>query len=143
LRASPALEGVLIHIELDDGADRPEIDDAGGCAGQSRRLHEPADVATGKGPVPPASRRFSLTGYFVFQKSRYFRINCRGEVFDLVRQRPVADVDLEAAYVLDPDGLCFDMADAPIAGATLSTRILYQRWLANRYRGTRSRADRP
>jgi hypothetical protein len=103
-----------------------------------------ADVFTGKGPVPPAARRFSQTGYIVFQKSRYFRINCRGEVFDLVRQRPVADVDLEAAYVLDPDGQCFDLADAPIPGApALSTRILYQRWLANRYRGTRSRAALP
>lgn len=104
----------------------------------------PADPATGKGPAPDADRRFSLTGYFVFQKSRFWRITCRGEVFDEVRQRTVADVDLEAAYCLDPDGEQFDIGDAPIPGAgPLSTRLLHQRWLWNRYKGARSRADAP
>jgi hypothetical protein len=104
----------------------------------------PADPMTGKGPVPGPERRFSLTGHFVFQKSRYWRITCRGEVFDQVRQRPVAEADLEAAYCLDPDGEAFDLVNAPIPGAgPLSTRLLYQRWLWNRYKGARSRADAP
>lgn len=119
-------------------------DDGRACCSGYAGGSAPADPATGKGPAPDADRIFSLTGHFVMQKSRFWRITCRGEVFDEVRQRTVADADLEAAYCLDPDGEQFDLGNAAIPGAgPLSTRLLHQRWLWNRYKGARSRADAP
>jgi hypothetical protein len=97
----------------------------------------------GKAAVPVADR-FSLTGYFVMQKSRYFRIFCRGEVFDELLQRPVANCDTESVYCLDPDGAIYGLNDQAVYGGArpaLQTRVLFQRMMENRYVGTMSRAD--
>jgi hypothetical protein len=97
----------------------------------------------GVGSPPPAvDRRFSLTGYFVMQKSRYYRIFCRGELFDVLRNCSVSRTDSELVYALDPEGALFDLNDQPIAGSpAMRTQTLYQRWLPDRYRGTQSLAD--
>jgi hypothetical protein len=102
-----------------------------------------ADAATGRGPVPLASQRFSLTGYFVIQKSRYYRIFTRGEVYDCLRQAPVASADLETVYHVDPDGEIFDLYDRRLPGALkpLRTETLFQRWLRNRYGGAIRRGE--
>jgi hypothetical protein len=96
-----------------------------------------ADPATGRGPTPAASQRFSLTGYFVIQKSRYYRIFTRGEVYDCLRHAPVASADLETVYHIDPAGAIFDLFDRRQPGALqpLRTETLFQRWLRNRYGG--------
>jgi hypothetical protein len=90
-----------------------------------------------------AMRRFSLTGYFDFQKSRYYRIFTRGEVYDCLRQAPVASADLETVYHVDPDGEIFDLYDRRQPGALkpLRTETLFQRWLRNRYGGAIRRGE--
>ncbi len=106
------------------------------------------------GNVPAASvagaamKRFSLTGYIDFQKSRFYRIFVRGEVFDEVRGVAIAQDNLETVYVVDPDG---DVVDRNFVYSTPAVRaagtgmsdshVLFQRWLRNRYQGLRSAVD--
>ena len=88
---------------------------------------------------------FSVSGYFYFTKSRYYRIFVRGEVFDTLHNQPAAQSNLEAVYVVDPDG---DMADlnmqpksTPTTGMS-DSHVLFQRYHTNAYRGFQSHADR-
>jgi hypothetical protein len=83
--------------------------------------HRP-EVAAGRGPAP--EMWFSLSGCFYIGRSHHFRIFTRGELFDNVVQKPVANATLETVVVNDPDGT--DPAEV---------RVLYQRWLHNRYTG--------
>lgn len=101
-----------------------------------------ADPLTGKGPVPETW--FSLTGCFTLEKSRYYRMFTRGQLFDEIRGVPVAETNLETVYVLDPDGDLWDIDDlpSPTTGNGLAdSHILYQRQLNNRYQGTASSVD--
>ncbi len=69
--------------------------------------------ATGRGPAPtpftnfdPAigsNPWFSATGTFFIGKSHYFRVFTRGEVYDNLLQKPVAQQDMEAVLVVDPE----------------------------------------
>jgi len=106
------------------------------------------------GSVPTATvaaaamRRFSLTGYIDFEKSRFYRIFVRGEVFDEVRGVAIAQDNLETVYVVDPDGdvvdrnFTYSTAAARAAGTGMSdSHVLFQRWLRNRYQGLRSAVD--
>lgn len=103
-----------------------------------------ADAATSRGPAPPDGSRFSLTGYLMFQKSRYYRVFVRGEVYDCLRQLPVASADQETVYHLDPAGACFGLNDEPLASPlpALRSEVLFQRWLFNRYQGYQVRGER-
>lgn len=74
---------------------------------------------------------FSLTGTFYIGKSHYFRILCRGEVFDNVVQKPVSDATLESVLVVDPEGT--DISQS---------HYLFQRWHFNRYTGSLSLIER-
>jgi|GEM_PF-3891958 len=108
---------------------------------------------TGYGPIVPVDQRISLTGCFVMQQSRFFRIIVRGQVFDELRRYPVAEANLETVYAIDPSGLIYDVNRAPSAshdpnGDKLHTdtvdmsasRILFQRWLMNDYQGDKLRS---
>jgi hypothetical protein len=85
-----------------------------------------AGGTSGRGPEPVTW--FSLTGCFYIGKSHYFRLICRGEVFDNVVQRPVADATLESVLVVDPEG-----------DDITQSHYLFQRWHHNRYTGQLSR----
>jgi hypothetical protein len=96
------------------------------------------------GPVVAADRRFSLTGYFVFQKSHFFRIFVRGEVFDELRQLPVASSDCESVVTIDPDGSLYDVNNNPTpqwksvpANCTgvEDSGVIFQRWHRSMYQG--------
>jgi len=65
------------------------------------------------GPVIPPSRQFSLAGNFLFQKSHFYRIFVRGEVFDMARNVPVEWTLLESAYAIDPQGDIYDCFNQP------------------------------
>jgi hypothetical protein len=78
-----------------------------------------------------------LTGYLVFQPSRFFHCMIRGEVFDVVRNRPVARVGLESIVTIDPDGSLYDVFNLPTAAWNSNpllcqgledSQILHQRW---------------
>jgi len=94
-----------------------------------------------------AMKRFSVTGYFDFQKSRYYRIFVRGEVFDEVRSVAVAQDNMETVYVVDPDG---DVVNGNLNFTPVPNRktgmsdshVLFQRHLHNRYLGLRSGVER-
>jgi hypothetical protein len=103
---------------------------------------KPVD-APGIGPVP--DRWFSLTGCFVLQKSRYWRIFVRGEVFDTLRGVTVSRIDRETVYAVDPDGDVFDRLDQAMAAPTTGMadgQVLFQRQVANAYQGSLSQAER-
>jgi hypothetical protein len=82
-----------------------------------------------RGTVP--NNWFSLTGTFYIGKSHYYRIICRGELFDNVVQRPVSDATLESVLVVDPEGT--DITQS---------HYLFQRWHFNRYTGHLSLLER-
>src|SRR5690606_28118241 len=103
----------------------------------------PADPTTGRGPAPETW--FSLTGCFVLEKSRYYRIFTRGQLFDEIRNVQVAEMNLESVYMVDPDGDMGDIEDQPSAtpGNRLAdSQLIFQRRLNNRYFGTKSHVDK-
>lgn len=85
----------------------------------------------GQGAPPDADKWFSLAGTFYIGKSHYFRLLCRGELFDNVVQRPVSDATLESVLVVDPEGT--DITQ---------THHLFQRWHFNRFTGSLSLIER-
>ncbi len=92
-------------------------------------------------------QRFSLTGYFDFQKSRYYRVMVRGEVFDEMRGTVVAQDNIETVYVVDPDGDVVNrqFAYTPAASRTTGmsdSHVLFQRHHRNRYLGLHSNIER-
>jgi len=121
-----------------------DLDDDGTVASSAYASgREPAEPATGRGPVP--EKWFSLTGCFVIEKSRYYRIITRGQLFDEVRGVPVAEANMETVYVVDPDGDMGNNNDqpAPVLGNGLAdSHILFQRRLNNRYLGAASHVNR-
>ncbi|HAT09670.1 MAG TPA: hypothetical protein DCS97_03560 [Planctomycetes bacterium] len=89
----------------------------------------PAKQATdGIGPAP--DHRFSLTGYFTLEKARYYRVLVRGELFDELTQKAVAEANMDAAFCVDPDGNFTGSA-----GSLNDSCTLYSRWMTNSYRG--------
>lgn len=104
-----------------------------------------APVATvSYGPIVPPDRRFSLTGTIVFQKSHFFRVFVRGQVFDELRQIPVASSDCETVFAIDPDGSLYDVNNATRSGWSSNPAsctgmedcsVLMQRWHQSMYTG--------
>ncbi|MCX8012971.1 MAG: hypothetical protein N3A02_01615, partial [Rectinema sp.] len=91
------------------------------------------------------ARYWSLSGYFVFQKSRYYRVFARGEVFDLYRRIPISQADYEVVVAVDRLGdpvlgHKWDVNNNDLLpGIKPETRNLYQRWHDNRYTMNRPR----
>lgn len=94
----------------------------------SGKTFRASPVTNGKGAAPDLF--FSLSGYFVFEKGRYWRVLSRGEVFDEVLKKPIREVNLETAFVIDPEGRALT-----VPTATPETTTLYSRWITNYYRG--------
>lgn len=99
---------------------------------------------TAYGPIVAVNRRFSLTGTFVFQKSHFFRAFVRGQVFDELRQVPVATSDCETVFAIDPDGSLYDVNNAPKAAWNAvpasctgmeDSGVMMQRWHRSIYTG--------
>ncbi len=82
----------------------------------------------GIGPAPDC--HFSLTGYFTLEKARYYRVLVRGELFDELTQKAVAETNMDAAFCIDPNG---DYTGT--AGSLDDSCTLYSRWMTNNYRG--------
>lgn len=112
--------------------------------------HAPADPATGRGPLTdPATgqdfKRFSLTGYFTFQKTRHYRIFFRGEVYDVVREVVVGQTNGEAVYCVDPDGDVWNVEMQPNGAAVTGmsdSHLIMKRYHLNNYRGALSNVNR-
>lgn len=85
---------------------------------------KPVDAAVGAGRGPVPDHWFSVSGCFYIGKSHHFRIFARGELFDNLVQKPVADATLESVVASDPEGT-----------APKDLRVLFQRWHYNRYTG--------
>ena len=107
--------------------------------------YDEMETGPGRGPlIDPETgepfERFSLTGYFTFQKSRFYRLFYRGEVYDVIRGVVVAQTNGEAVYVVDPDG---DMAGARMqdpdgdatTGSLADSYLMYKHYHLNNYRG--------
>lgn len=98
------------------------------------------DVGDGVAFYPPDTY-FSLTGYFTFEKSRFYRMITRGEVWDEWRRLIVSSTLLETIFMLDPDGdvlVKTPSRPVPIDPTTHKvtdgrgledSNIIYQRWL--------------
>lgn len=109
------------------------------------------DVIDGVAAYPPDTY-FSLTGYFTLEKSRFYRMITRGEVWDEWRRLVVSSVLLETVFMLDPDGDVLRKTAAkpiPIDPATGKVKdgsgiedssIIYQRWLKDHFSGSRNRS---
>jgi hypothetical protein len=95
-------------------------------------------ASAGLGPIPAASRLRSVTGTFALQKSRYWRILVRGQVWDNRLSKVVSETNQETAYALDPDGSVFDRTNQFMTGQSATTTglndscILLQKWITNR-----------
>jgi hypothetical protein len=99
---------------------------------------QPKVDANGVATVP-VDNYFSNTGVFMLGKSRFWRVNVRGEVWDNVMLNAVAGAQLDAVLCVDPvDGAqeFNPNAVAPDpAGGQYSTHVIFQRWFFNHYRG--------
>jgi hypothetical protein len=76
---------------------------------------------------PLDNEYFSLTGYFAFGKSHFYRIITRGEVFSVLRNTAIAETNLETAVAIDPN------ADGDLG----DSHVIYQNWHVNNFRGNR------
>jgi hypothetical protein len=126
--ADPTYSGTFRPLDF-DGDGRVQCSGYPAVAGASASEIEdgiqhwlPLDAAhaqPGRGPAP--NEWFSLSGCFTIGKSRFFRVQVRGEVFDNLIRVPVADATLESVVALDTDD----------DGDLRDTRILFQRWHHN------------
>jgi hypothetical protein len=104
-----------------------------------------AAVSDGVAAAPPDTY-FSLTGQVVLEKSHFYRLIARGEVWDDWRRKVVDFTTLECALQLDPDG---DVLATPgnisAAGKVIDasgmadTAIVYQSWLRDMFEGDKER----
>jgi hypothetical protein len=99
--------------------------------------HQKAAGANGRGPRP--TYWFSLTGAFTIQKSHFYRITARGEVYDTLLKCPASETTLDSALVVDPE---YRPAYVNSAGVIVqavadptSTHTLYQRFVYDSYNG--------
>jgi hypothetical protein len=76
---------------------------------------------------------FCATGTFFVGKSRYYRILCRGEVYDNFLNKPVAAQTLETVLAVDPEGPSdAERATLPAANRPAkNNQVLFQRWHYN------------
>ena len=89
---------------------------------------------------------FSLTGHFVLEKSHFYRLIARGEVWDEWRRKVVDFSTLECALQIDPDG---DVLATPNnisasgkvidASGMVDTAVVYQSWLRDMFQGDKEK----
>lgn len=110
-----------------------------------------ADIADGVAHFPPDTY-FSISGCYTLEKSHFYRMIVRGEVWDEWRRTVLSTSLLESVFMLDPDGDVIRKSAAkptPVdpgtgrvsdASGLEDTGIIYQRWLRDLNGGTRNRA---
>ncbi|MBN8524298.1 MAG: hypothetical protein J0M02_03060 [Planctomycetes bacterium] len=108
----------------------------GNGPGNGRKPGDPAyvDAAT----ADPAKKLtiFSVTGCLAFTRSHQYKIKVRGELFDNVVGRPVAEKYLEAALLVDPDNNIVRSANPAVLPTGLNdSTIIMRRPIHNYYRG--------
>ncbi len=79
----------------------------------------------GRGPRP--TNWWSVTGCFFIGKSHFYRIFVRGEVYDNLLRKPVAQQELETVYCVDPEAPLFPAANH----VSPDQRVLFQQWRLN------------
>jgi hypothetical protein len=99
-------------------------------------------VVGGKATVP-VNTYFSLTGVLSIGRSRFYRILCRGELYDNYFKQKVTSVEFDSVLNIDPANLTLEWNEAgdpedPAAGMG-HTNVLHQRWSYDLYRGLSSR----
>lgn len=75
--------------------------------------------------APPGTKPpiyWTVSGTFFIGKSHYYRIFCRGEVWDNLKNLPTDTATVDAALAVDPEGT-----------DPSQTQLLYQRWAQDRY----------
>lgn len=99
----------------------------------------PGNGVTPGDPGSSVSRRltiFSLTGCLAFTRSHHYKIQVRGELFDNVLGRPIAEKYLEAALLVDPDNNIVRSSNPAVLPTGLGdSTIIMQRPIHNYYRG--------
>ena len=79
---------------------------------------------------------FSLTGCLAFTRSHHYKIVVRGELYDNVIGRAVAEKYLEAALLVDPDNNVVRSSDPNVLPSGMGdSTVIMQRPLHNYYRG--------
>jgi hypothetical protein len=108
---------------------------------------DPATIGDGPGngakPGDPGSSSvssrltiFSLTGCLAFTRSHQYKILVRGELYDNVIGRPVAEKYLESALLVDPDNNIVRSANPAVLPTGLGdSTVIMQRPIHNYYRG--------
>jgi len=86
-------------------------------------------------PIPDVNRAespwFTATGCFYIGKSHYYRIFTRGEVYDNMLKKAVAQQTLEAVLTVDPEAPRPSFAiplDPPIERVSQEQRFLHKQW---------------
>jgi hypothetical protein len=95
--------------------------------------------------IPPDTY-FSVTGFLTFEKSHFYRVISRGEVWDEWKKKVVDFATLESALMIDPDGNVYTKANNIDANGKVidssgmnDTAIIYQSWLNDIFQGDRDR----
>jgi hypothetical protein len=96
----------------------------------------------------PPDTYFSLSGYFVFEKSHFFRLVSRGELWDEWKTRVVDFTNIETALMIDPDGDVYTKANNFDPGTKVvldasgmqDTAVIYQNVLTDLFRGDKDRS---
>ena len=86
----------------------------------------------------PAKRLtiFSLTGCLAFTRSHHYKIVVRGELYDNVIGRPVAEKYIETALLVDPDNNVVRSSDpSTLPMGMQDSTVIMQRPIHNYYRG--------
>ena len=65
--------------------------------------------------------------FYFIGKSHFYRIFVRGEVYDNLLRKPVAQQELETVYCVDPEALLFPAANH----VSPDQRVLFQQWRLN------------
>ncbi|MGH3584516.1 MAG: hypothetical protein ACRDUB_23205 [Mycobacterium sp.] len=79
---------------------------------------------------------FSITGCLAFTRSHHYKIVVRGELYDNVIGRAVAEKYLEAALLVDPDNNVVRSSDPNVLPSGMGdSTVIMQRPLHNYYRG--------
>jgi hypothetical protein len=96
-----------------------------------------ASVGSGRGPAPTPFTTFdpkvgpnpwfTVTGCFCIAKIHFYRIFTRGEVYDNLLKKPVAQQDLETVLAVDPEAPQFP----PAGRVSTEQRILFEQWRYN------------
>jgi hypothetical protein len=127
------------------GDSPPDILDLRDAVG---RRYPASPAPAGYGATPDFY--FSLTGYYVMEKARFWRVISRGEVWDELLRKPISEATFENAFCIDPEGSLWtkhrtnhlknDRGVSLTVPTTFTDQIesatLYQRWVTNFARGT-------